>query len=286
MSITISAQLFGKFECRMDDLRCAIADGEMDDAQKMMERMMKAFAEIRGTATTGPAAASEEVTKVKVKKSRKTKTDADGEPKPKRPPTEWSLHCTNVLFPLIIPAIKEAKEKEKAKSDEKREFKPGFHLSVAGYLKNGGKMNPTEKEVKESIEFLLNNPDHKSETQKIRSASNSTDEKPKARGRPKKVAAPAPAPTSAPLKTSEVIAKLEAALSEADEEESDDDDDDEDEEVPLTAFEYKANNYLKDPFQEVYTAEGKMEWLGTFNGKKIIKGEMPARVKKFIESQD
>ena len=61
----------------MDDLRCAIADGEMDDAKKMMERMMKAFAEIRGTATTGPAA-SEEVSKVK--KSRKTK--GDGEKKP------------------------------------------------------------------------------------------------------------------------------------------------------------------------------------------------------------
>jgi hypothetical protein len=285
MSITISSQLFGKFECRMDDLRCAIADGEMDDAQKMMERMVKAFAEIRGTATTGPAAASEEVTKVKVKKSRKTKTDADGEPKPKRAPTEWSLHCTNVLFPLIIPAIKEAKAAESAKSGEKREFKKfGFHLNVAGYLKNSGKMNPTAEEVKAAIEFLLDHPDHKSQTEISRSAGNSTVEKPKARGRPKKAAAPAPEP----LKSSEVIAKLEAALSEADEEESDDDDEDEDEdeEVPLTGFEYKGNHYLKDPFQEVYTAEGKMEWLGTFNGKKIIKGEMPARVKKFIESQD
>ena len=65
------------------------------------------------------------------------------------------------------------------------------------------------------------------------------------------------------------------------ESESDDSDD-----IPLEAFEYKGNNYLKDPFQEVYTAEGKMEWVGTYNGKKIVKGDMPERVKKFIEAQD
>jgi hypothetical protein len=79
---------------------------------------------------------------------------------------------------------------------------------------------------------------------------------------------------------------LEAALSESDEEEDSDDEEEEEEEVPLTAFEYKGNNYLKDTHNEVYTAEGKMEWLGTFNGKKILKGDMPVRVKKFIESQD
>jgi hypothetical protein len=64
------------------------------------------------------------------------------------------------------------------------------------------------------------------------------------------------------------------------------DEEDEEEEIDLATFEYKGNSYLKDPFQEVYTSEGKLEWVGTYNGKKIVKGEMPLRVKKYIESQE
>ena len=70
------------------------------------------------------------------------------------------------------------------------------------------------------------------------------------------------------------------------EKEASDADSDDSNDIPLEAFEYKGYNYLKDPFQEVYTAEGKMEWVGTYNGKKIVKGDMPERVKKFIEAQD
>ena len=298
MSLTISTQLFGKLEARMEDLREAAGE-DMASVQKAVDRLVKTFAELRGTATSGAASASaasdsEAQGAVKGKKLRKSRKDADGdgEPKAKRPPTEWSIHCTNVLFPLIMPAIKEAKEAEKLKEDDKREIKTGFHLSVAGYLKNSGKMNPTEDEVKEAIEYLLSHPDHKSETQKIRSASNSTDEAPKKLGRPKKAeSASAPVVTTTAAtedkvaEAAAVIAKLDAVLGESDDEDSDDEED-EKEDVPLVDFEYKGTKYLKDPFQEVYTATGRMKWVGTFNGKKIVKGEEPARVKKLIASQD
>lgn len=295
MSLTISTQVLGKVETRIEDLREA---DDMPTVQKAIDRLVKAFAELRGTATAGSAPPADSDAEAPAKKTGKKggkPKDVDGEPKAKRPPTEWSIHCTNVLFPLIMPAIKEAKELEKAKEGDKREIKTGFHLSVAGYLKNSGKMNPSADEVKEAVEYLLSHPDHKSETQKVRSASNSTDEAPKKLGRPKKVESTTAAPVVAPVVATEakvaeaaaVIAKLDAVLGESDDEDSDDEE--EDEKTPLVAFEYKGTNYLKDPYNEVYTAQGRMEWVGTFNGKKIVKGSdasMPARVKKLIESQD
>ena len=274
MSLTISTQLLGKVETRIEDLREA---EDMASVQKGLDRLVKAFAELRGTSA---AAAGSDAEPVKAKKGRKSSKpkDAEGDEKPKvkRPPSEWSLHCTNVLFPLILPAIKEAKEAEKAKGEnEKRKINTGFHLNVAGYLKNSGKMNPSADEVKESIEYLLTHPDYKSETQKVRSASNSTDETPKKEKKEVKAA-----------EAAAVIAQIDAVLGESDDEDSDDEDD---EKTPLVAFEYKGASYLKDTYNEVYTAQGRMEWVGTFNGKKITKGSdasMPARVKKLIESQD
>ena len=296
MSLTISTQLFGKLEARMEDLREAAGE-DMAAVQKSIDRLVKTFAELRGTATAGSVTAvasdSEAQAIVKAKKSGKKakNADGDGEPKAKRPPTEWSIHCTSVLFPLIMPAIKEAKEAEKLKEDDKREIKTGFHLSVAGYLKNSGKMNPTEDEVKEAIEYLLSHPDHKSETQKIRSASNSTDEAPKPK-KEKKQMLPKKAEVADTVAPTVETAKIDAALArcEPDEDEdSDDEEEEKEEDVPLVDFEYKGNKYLKDPFQEVYTATGQMKWVGTWNGKKIVggkHGDEPARVKKLIASQD
>jgi hypothetical protein len=263
MSLTISAQLFGKFECRMDDLRCAIADGEMDDAKKMMERMMKAFAEIRGTATTGPAA-SEEVSKVK--KSRKTK--GDGEKKPVVPGS-WPDQLQKVYAPVINEAW--GSEKKPA----------GILMKVAGYLKKQGKTEPTVKDAREAIAFICENPDYKSDTQISRSEDGSVKEGAKKKRAYKKKAV-SEEKTPAAAKAEEVIAKMKEVLSDAEE----DEEEDEEEEIDLATFEYKGNSYLKDPFQEVYTSEGKLEWVGTYNGKKIVKGEMPLRVKKYIESQE
>ena len=271
MSLTINAQLFGKLECRMDDLRAAIAEGDMGDAQKMMERTMKAFAEIRGTSTVA-AGASEEVSKGK--KSRKTK--GDGEPKPKKEvvPGSWPDQLQKVYAPVINEAW--GSEKKPA----------GILMKVAGYLKKNGKTEPTVKDAREAIKFIRENPDYKSDTQISRSAENSVEEEaPKKKRAYKKKAVAEEAP-----KTAGVIAVLNAVMDEAKEDEedekSDDEEEDDEEDVPLATFEYKGNNYLKDPYQEVYTAEGKIEWVGTFNGKKIVKGEMKPRVKKFIESQD
>lgn len=273
MSITVSSQLFGKLEARVEDLREAMGEDDMEAVQKAVDRISKAFAEVRGTATSvstpAPASDSEPA---KGKKSRKS---ADGEPKPKRElkPGSWA----DQLKTTYAPVFNEAWGSEKKPA--------GLLMKVAGYLKKNGKTEPTLEEMREAITFIRENPEYQSDTQKSRSAANSTDEKPKARGRPKKVVAAEGDASEAP-KAADVIAKLEAALSEADDD-SDEEEEDEDEETPLVVFEYKGNRYLKDPYQEVYTAEGQMEWLGTFNGKKIVKnGDMPARVKKVIESQD
>ena len=262
MSLIINAQLFGKLECRMDDLRVAIAEGDMGDAQKMMERMMKAFAEIRGTASSGAAAPASEEAPTKGKKSRKTK---DGEPKVKREvkPGSWADQIKTVYMPVFNEAWTDGKKPA------------GLLMRVSGYLKGQGKTQPTLEEMKAAITFFKENPDHKSETALSRSADGSTDEAPKTRGRPKKKAAEKP--VSAPV----VVAKAE----ESDDEDSDEEDE-EDEVPPLASFEYKGQNYLKDPFQQVYTSEGKPEWVGTFDGKKIKKGEMPAHVKKVLESME
>lgn len=269
MSLTINAQLFGKLECRMDDLRAAIAEGDMGDAQKMMERMMKAFAEIRGTSTAVAAAASEEAP-AKGKKSRKTK---DGEPKVKREvkPGSWADQLKTIYMPVFNKAW------EEIAGAEKRPL--GLHMKVCGYVKNQiegeGKKEPTLEEMKQAITFFKENPDYESKTAQTRSADGSTDEAPKARGRPKKKAAEKP--VSAPV----VVPKAE---------ESDDEDSDEEEEEdmpPLASFEFKGQNYLKDPLQECYTSEGKPEWVGTFDGKKIRKnGEMPAHVKKVLKQME
>ena len=55
---------------------------------------------------------------------------------------KWSIHCRDVLFPLIKLALNGEK------------FKNGFHMKVAGYLKKEGKMEPTMEEVKVAIKAL------------------------------------------------------------------------------------------------------------------------------------
>ncbi len=248
----------------MEDLREAVGEEDMAAIQKAVERIGKAFAEVRGTASSAVVVAVE--ASAKTKKGRKGKT-ADGEEKVKREvkPGSWADQLKTVYSPIF---------NEAWGSDKKP---AGMLMKVAGYLKKEGKVAPTVEEMREAIKFITENPEHKSDTQISRSAAGSTDEAPKVRGRPKKVASEAP-------KKAEVIAKLEAMLS--DDEDSDDDDDDEEEVVKLVAFEYKGNNYLKDTNQEVYTAEGELQWVGTFNGKKITKGDMPARVKKYIDSSE
>lgn len=264
MSITINAQLFGKLEARMEDLREAVDSGDLTEVQKVSQKVVKALAEMRGTAATAPSESSD----APKKKSKKAKA-ADGEEKPKRAPSEWSLHCKNVLFPLILPIIADAKK-------DGQTVKTGFHLRVAGYLKDNQMMNPSSEEVERAFKFLMANPDYQSKTQISRSPNGSVAEA-KGRGRPKKEAAEPSASEAAPT----VVVPVQQAS-----EDSDDDDDDDEEETTLAQFEHKGVTYLKDQYQEVYTNEGEMMWVGTFNGKKIVPAagrEMSPRVKKTIE---
>jgi hypothetical protein len=260
----------------------------MDDAQKMMERMMKLFAEIRGTATTAAAAAPADEEKP-AKKGRKTKLNADGTEKPKR---ASKPRDPNSPYAKLQAAVKVLYADVSAE-DRKALTANGFgYLVLCGYLKKLGKETLTADDMTAAVAYLKANPEYKSSTQIQRSAKASvaSGEKEEAEEEPKEESKKAK--SEKPVEVKKILAKLEAALVEADEE-SDDEDEDEDEEeserVPLESFDHKGQNYLKDPYQEVYTAEGEMIWVGTWNGKKIdlAKGrEMPARVREFIRSQD
>ena len=292
MSITISAQLFGKFECRMDDLRAAIAEGDMGDAQKMMERMMKAFVELRGTsAAAAPAPADDEKP---AKKGGKTKLNADGTEKRKRASKPRDPNSPYSKLQAAVKVLYADVSAEDRKALTANKF---GYLVLCGYLKNLGKETLTADDMAAAVAYLKEHPEYKSNTtiqrsEKTSVASGEKEEdeevEKKPRGRPaKKSEKPAEAEkkseTAAEM-AKQVIAQLEAALSDSDDES--DDEEEESERVPLESWDHKGQNYLKDPYDEVYTAEGEMVWLGTFNGKRIVKGVMPERVKKFIESQE
>ena len=293
MSITISNQLFGKFECRMDDLRAAIAEGDMGDAQKMMERMMKAFVELRGTAAAAaPAPADDEKP---AKKGGKTKLNADGTEKPKRAskprdpnkPYSKLQAAVTVLYKDVSPEDKKALTANKF-----------GYLVLCGYLNSLGKETLTADDMAAAVAYLKEHPEYKSKTTIQRSGKTSVasgekeegeEVEKKPRGRPaKKSEKPAEAAKESEKPAEmvkQIVAKLEAAIAESDDE-SDDEEEEESEDVPLESWDFKGDNYVKDDHNEVYTAEGQMRWLGTFNGKRIVKGDMPARVKKFLASMD
>ena len=178
-----------------------------------------------------------------ISEARATSQTPDEPPKKakevsKKPPSLWTVHCTEVLFPAIKTGMGAGK------------YKGGFHMQVAGYLKANGQMNPSPKEVEKAIQFLVANPDYKSKTQLTRSGKNS------------------------------VTKEVEVEVEPEPEVESEDDEPDPKE------WEFKHKMYLKDQCNEVFPAEGKMKWLGTFDGKKIMKGTMSERVKSWLESQD
>ena len=288
MSITISAQLFGKFECRMDDLRAAIAEGDMGDAQKMMERMMKAFVELRGTATTAaPAPADDEKP---AKKGGKTKLNADGTEKRKRASKPRDPNSPYSKLQAAVKVLYADVSAEDRKALTANKF---GYLVLCGYLKNLGKETLTADDMAAAVAYLKEHPEYKSNTtiqrsEKTSVASGEKEEdeevEKKPRGRPaKKSEKPAEV-------AKQVIAKLEAALSDSDDESDEEEEkEEESERVPLESFDYKGETYLRDPYQECYTAYGDRVGKGTWNGKKIVPvGDrvMPERVKKFIESQE
>jgi hypothetical protein len=199
-----------------------------------------------------------------VKKGKKAK-DPDA---PKREPSAWAKSLS-----VVSALVKEALEGKKMPA--------GLHLKVAGYLKSKEIAEPDVDDVVEAIEFLEKNPDYKSGSQKARSVDESEIKKPKARGRPKKQ----PTPT----------AEDEAEESEEDEEAE------EAEEEPKKEFNtpksftmpnfsnltFKGVDYLLDDEEnEVFTADGEMKWMGTWNGKKIVLGEKSERVKKIIAAAE
>jgi hypothetical protein len=160
----------------------------------------------------------------------------------------------------------------------------GLHLKVAGYLKSNKITEPDVDDVMAAIEFLKENPDYKSDTQKTRSESGSVDEKPKARGRPKKVKTDDEPQKPAP----KVVAPQEEESEDEAEEEVEEAEEAEAFEMPnFSNLTHKGVDYLLDDEEnEVFTADGEMKWMGTWNGKKIVLGEKSERVKKIIAAAE
>lgn len=292
MSIVISSKLLAKLEARMDMLREEIEDASLVGARKQLEHLSKTIAEMRGTAVSaGTAPADDEKP---AKKGRKTKLNADGTEKAKR---ASKPRDPNSPYSKLQAAVKVLYADVSAE-DRKALTANGFgYLVLCGYLKKLDKETLTADDMAAAVAYLKENPDYKSKTQIQRSGEGSVASGEKGeKGEKEEEKEKEKKPRATPAKKSEkpaevakqVIAKLEAALSDSDDE-SDDEEEEESERVPLETFDYKGQNYLKDPYQELYTAEGEMLWVGTWNGKKIdlAKGrEMPARVREFIRSQD
>jgi hypothetical protein len=233
---------------------------------------------------TGQVAEATE--KPKKGKTAKAKKETDAE-KVKKAPGSWALALQEVYMPIIKKAL-----------GEENLPKGIWHMTVASYLKKDGKTAPTEDDVKKAISFLESNPDYKSNTQKSRSEAGSVKEDAlKKRGRPAKAKAETekaekPVPKVVTPKA-EKAADDEEKLSSWDADASDDEKDEEDkEEKPFEAPQlfslmYKGIEYLRDPEDdELYTSDGDMRWVGTWTGKKIVKGEMSERVKKVLASQE
>ena len=232
---------------------------------------------------TGQVAEATE--KPKKGKTAKAKKETDAE-KVKKAPSSWALALQEVYMPII----------KKALGDEKLP-KGITHMGVAGYLKKDGKTAPTEDDVKKAISFMESNPGYKSDTQKSRSEAGSVKEdapaKTAKRGRPAKAKAEKEKAEKPVPKV--VTPKAEKA---ADDEElvpswddaSDDEKDEEEKpfEAPDMLIEkVKGIEYLKDPEDDsLYTADGDMKWVGTWTGKKIVKGEMTERIKKVLATQE
>lgn len=92
--------------------------------------------------------------------------------KAKRTPSAWATALKEVYTPLVKEALGEGVKMN------------GIHMKVAGYLKKNGNENPSLDDVKDAIEFLMSNPDYKSDTAQKR--SDTASESSKKRGRPKK----------------------------------------------------------------------------------------------------
>ena len=218
-----------------------------------------------------------------VAKKAKKEKDPDA---PKKAPSKWAIALQEVYMPVI----------KKALGDEKLP-KGLSHMQVAGYLNKQGKTEPTTEDVKSAIQFLESNPDYKSDTQKTRSESGSVkeDAPAKKRGRPSKAKAEKDA--KAEKAVPKVVTPKAEKAADADEEKLSPSWDDEEVKVEkaeeefqapdLVVLNFKGVDYLRDPEDdEVYTADGDMKWLGTWTGKKIVKGEMSERVKKVLASQE
>jgi hypothetical protein len=97
--------------------------------------------------------------------------------KPKRAASAWATMLKEVYAPLVKEALGDGVK-----------MSAGLHLKVAGYLKKKGNEKPSLDDVKETIKFLSDNPDYKSDhaQKKSDSGSEASDKK---RGRPKKVLA-------------------------------------------------------------------------------------------------
>ena len=241
---------------------------------------------VKALETGQVAEATEKPTKAKTAKAKK---ESDAE-KVKRAPSSWALALQEVYMPIIEKAL-----------GGKNIPKGIRHMTVASYLKKEGKTAPTEDDVKKAISFMESNPDYKSDTQKRLSEAGSVKEdapaKTAKRGRPAKAKAetekaekPVPKVVTPKAEKAADDEELVPSWDDASDDEKDEEEDEEEKpfEAPDMLIEkVKGIEYLKDPEDDsLYTADGDMKWVGTWTGKKIVKGEMTERIKKVLASQE
>ena len=275
------ASFTGEFEAHIKAIHDEIEDLDVKQRrpfEKIAARMTKTLAELKGRSDTA-VAVSVPVDK-KSKKAKKMASDSEGvTDKPKRAP-----NASAQMLKRISPDITRILDGKKATG-------PIQMLKIVGRLRSNGITEPTDDEIRSAIEFLESNPDHLSATQSHRSAKSSVEgessEKPKQRGRPSKTKKAADAKAAATKAAETPAPTLGAGTGLREElEESESESEDEDENKHLEQWTWKGEEYLKDLQQEVYTSFGEMQWVGTWNGKKIVKGDMPERVRKFLTMQN
>jgi len=277
------ASFTGEFEAHIKAIHDEIEDLDVKQRrpfEKIAARMTKTLAELKGRSDTA-VAVSVPVDK-KSKKAKKMASDSEGvTDKPKRAP-----NASAVMLKRISPDITRILDGKKATG-------PIQMLKIVGRLRSNGITEPSDDEIRSAIDYLIANPDHLSATQSHRSAKSSVEgessEKPKQRGRPsktKKAAATKAAETPAPTLGAGTGLREELEERDESEESESEEDDEEDENTHLEQWTWKGEEYLKDLEQEVYTSFGEMQWIGTFNGKKIVKRDMPERVRKFLTMQN
>ena len=156
---------------KMESMVAKLAKKEMKKAAKKASKEASDASDSEIPYPPMPSSMAKDSESEKSEKPEKAEKPEKPE-KAKRTPSAWATALKEVYTPLVKEALGEGVKMN------------GIHMKVAGYLKKNGNENPSLDDVKDAIEFLMSNPDYKSDTAQKR--SDTASESSKKRGRPKK----------------------------------------------------------------------------------------------------